>query len=145
MARSSICSTVNSNPRAWSTLVAVTENLAEFQAKQLTVCVLPNDGDRQLLGSAGISTSAPNLQHFADFRVLKRNAPDLYEQPSKWKISLDEAMQILEGPQAGRWQFMSLDRYGYGAAKGSFGRVTRRGLAACTAHRLTSPKNLSLR
>jgi hypothetical protein len=59
---------------------------------------LPNDEDREI-GERVRYTDAESLQVFADLRVLKRDAPDLYEKHTKWKITIDEAMQILEGRQ----------------------------------------------
>lgn len=76
------------------TLVEVIKNLPEFQAKRLTVRELPNDEDRQR--AADIGTRSTKLQVLADIRVLQRDAPDLYDEASRWKITFDEAMQMLE-------------------------------------------------
>jgi hypothetical protein len=79
------------------TLASVIQNLPEFEAKRLTVRELPNDEDRRMarsLKEKGFGNFG--LQVLADLRVLKRDAPDLYEEIRKGKIETDEAMQIFE-------------------------------------------------
>jgi hypothetical protein len=73
------------------TLASVIESLPEFQAKRLTVRELPNAEDRTLASNIRVKP-----QILADIRVLRRDAPDLYEAIREGKIESDEAMLILE-------------------------------------------------
>ena len=88
------------------TLVSVIKNLPEFQAKRLTVRELPNDDDRQLAEAIySEMRESVDLQTLADLRVLKRDAPDLEPETHNGRITIEEAMQLLQARSR-----VSLDR-----------------------------------